>query len=202
VWYRRILTLAACGLALLSAAPAHATPGQPEAADEASDAWSASLSAVGGDDVNVAWTGGALRLADQALVPGGQRAPVAQGMLLTAPHALVANPAGIDLADGVFWDGLQLTTNAWVDVAYLWTGSGPRGVVGSGPLNIRAGAGSGFASKGYAATRAQVPIECWVTGQSVAGPYRTTTRWNRVGAGQYVSHAYISATSGGAAPAC
>lgn len=395
---RRFLTLTACGLALLSVLPttaAHATPGQPEAATEASDTWSAALGAVGDDDVNVAWSGGALRLADPAAVPGGQRAPVAQGQLLTAPHALatpsnqltaqvtgatggveveyrgqagdrwtewqaagaalpepvgtvqvrvvltgaasvtavrltaghatgaprslaaagnvyrvyatreglvggttanghvitardhfvalpsrrglapkgtgdytvrvcttsgarcefapvwdvgpwnttddywnppatrqswkdlpqgrpeaqaayqsgynggkdqfgrtVANPAGIDLGDGVFWDGLQLTTNAWVDVAYLWTGGGPRGVVGSGPLNVRAGAGSGFASKGYAATSAQVPIECWVTGQSIAGPYGTTTRWDRVGAGQYVSHAYISATSGGAAPAC
>ncbi len=400
--YRRFLTLAACGLVLLIPAPALATPGQPEAAAEASNSWAAALSAVGGDDVNIAWSGSALRLADPAAAPGGQRAPVAQGMLLTAPHALatpadrvtaqvtaqvtgaakadgaevefrgetggrwtewqtagaalpepvgvvqvrvvltgaaavtavrltadrtagpatpalaavgavhrvyatreglvggttanghvitardhfvalpsrrglapkgtgdytvrvcttsgarcefapvwdvgpwnttddywnppatrqswkdlpqgrpeaqaayqngynggkdqfgrtVANPAGIDLGDGVFWDGLQLTTNAWVDVAYLWTGGGPRGVVGSGPLNIRAGAGASFASKGYAATYAQVPIECWVTGQSVTGPYRTTTRWNRVGAGQYVSHAYISATSGGAAPAC
>ncbi|HVX47428.1 MAG TPA: hypothetical protein VHC49_26295 [Mycobacteriales bacterium] len=33
----------------------------------------------------------------------------------------VSNPAGIDLGDGVFWDGLKLTTNSWVDVAYLWT---------------------------------------------------------------------------------
>ncbi|GAA2371541.1 hypothetical protein [Dactylosporangium salmoneum] len=114
----------------------------------------------------------------------------------------VANPAGIDLADGVFWDGLQLTDNSWVDVAYLWTGSGVRGIIGSGPLNIRAGAGTSFASKGYAATYAQVPIECWVTGQSVAGPYGTTTRWDRVGTGQYISHSYVSGTTGGTAPAC
>jgi hypothetical protein len=114
----------------------------------------------------------------------------------------VANPAGIDLADGTFWDGLQLTDNSWVDVAYLWTGSGPRGLVGSGPLNIRSGAGTGYASKGYAAQYARVPIECWVTGQSVAGPYGTTTRWDRIGAGQYISHGYVSSTSGGAAPAC
>jgi hypothetical protein len=33
----------------------------------------------------------------------------------------VANPAGIDLADGTFWDGLGLTNNAWVTVTYLWT---------------------------------------------------------------------------------
>jgi hypothetical protein len=33
----------------------------------------------------------------------------------------VRNPAGIDLADGTFWDGLGLTNNAWVTVTYLWT---------------------------------------------------------------------------------
>jgi Putative peptidoglycan binding domain len=35
----------------------------------------------------------------------------------------VANPAGIDLADGTFWDGLGMTDNGWVNVTYLWTGS-------------------------------------------------------------------------------
>jgi hypothetical protein len=34
---------------------------------------------------------------------------------------VVANPAGIDLADGTFWDGLGMVDNDWVDVTYLWT---------------------------------------------------------------------------------
>ena len=34
----------------------------------------------------------------------------------------VPNPAGIDLADGTFWDGLRMTDNGWVNVTYLWTG--------------------------------------------------------------------------------
>ncbi|MEU8170385.1 hypothetical protein AB0B97_28175 [Micromonospora sp. NPDC049004] len=114
----------------------------------------------------------------------------------------VLNPAGIDLADGTFIDGLQLTTNAWVDVAYLWTGGGPRGVVGDGPLNIRSGPSTSYAARGFAARFANVPIQCYVTGQSVAGPYRTTTRWNRLATGQYVSHAYISAVYGGTVPVC
>ncbi|MFF5199762.1 hypothetical protein ACFY3B_09140 [Micromonospora parva] len=114
----------------------------------------------------------------------------------------VLNPAGIDLADGTFWDGLRLTTNAWVDVAYLWTGGGPRGVVGDGPLNIRTGASTSYAIRGLAARLAHVPIQCYVTGQSVAGPYRTTTRWNRLASGQYVSHAYISSVYGGSVPVC
>jgi hypothetical protein len=28
----------------------------------------------------------------------------------------VANPAGIDLADGVFWDARKLVENSWVDL--------------------------------------------------------------------------------------
>ncbi|GIJ77118.1 hypothetical protein SAMN05443287_101297 [Micromonospora phaseoli] len=115
---------------------------------------------------------------------------------------LVLNPAGVDLADGTFWDGLQLTTNAWVDVAYLWTGTGPRGVVGDGPLNVRAGPGTGYASRGLAARYANVPLQCYVSGQTVAGPYRTTNRWNRLASGQFVSHAYISAVWGGSVPVC
>ncbi|MEV2240553.1 hypothetical protein [Micromonospora sp. NPDC049891] len=115
---------------------------------------------------------------------------------------VVLNPAGIDLADGTFWDGLQLTTNAWVDVAYLWTGTGPRGVVGDGPLTVRAGPGAGYQSRGLAAQYANVPIQCYVTGQTVVGPYRTTNRWNRLASGQFVSHAYISAVWGGSVPLC
>ncbi|MEH1169184.1 hypothetical protein V6V47_27760 [Micromonospora sp. CPCC 205539] len=114
----------------------------------------------------------------------------------------VLNPGGIDLADGTFWDGLRLRTNAWVDVAYLWTGGGPRGVIGDGPLNIRTGASTAYSIRGLAAQHANVPIQCYVVGQLVTGPYRTTSRWNRLATGQYVSHAYVSGVYGGAAPAC
>jgi murein DD-endopeptidase MepM/ murein hydrolase activator NlpD len=34
---------------------------------------------------------------------------------------VVLNPAGIDLADGTFWDDLDMTDNGWVEVTYLWT---------------------------------------------------------------------------------
>ncbi|MEH0821129.1 MULTISPECIES: hypothetical protein [unclassified Micromonospora] len=109
---------------------------------------------------------------------------------------VVGSPAGIDLADGTFWDGLLLTDNAWVDVAYLWTGTGTRGRIGSGPLNIRSGPGTSNPVVGLAATYANVPIECSVVGQSVSGPYRTTTQWNRLASGHFVSHAYVSGVTG------
>ena len=36
----------------------------------------------------------------------------------------VKNPAGIDLADGVFWDDLKMTGSDWVDVTFLWLSPG------------------------------------------------------------------------------
>lgn len=113
----------------------------------------------------------------------------------------VANPAGIDLADGTFWDGLGLTNNAWVDATYLWTGDGGRGTVSisSGYLNVRNAATSSGAVVGMAGKYAQVTVECQTTGQSVSGSQGTTNVWLRVHAGMYVSKAWISA---GTFPAC
>ncbi|GAA3575646.1 hypothetical protein [Kribbella ginsengisoli] len=112
----------------------------------------------------------------------------------------VANPAGIDLADGVFWDALKLTDNSWVDATYLWTGDGGRGTVSisSGYLNVRNSASSSGAVVGMAGKSAQVTVECQTTGQSVTGSQGTTNVWLRVHAGMYVSKAWISAGSFGA----
>ncbi|WP_433013749.1 hypothetical protein [Kribbella sp. CA-294648] len=112
----------------------------------------------------------------------------------------VANPAGIDLADGTFWDGLKLTDNSWVDVTYLWTGDGGRGTVSisSGYLNIRNAASSTGAIVGMAGKSAQVTVECQTTGQSVTGSQGTTNIWLRVHAGMYVSKAWVSAGTFGA----
>ena len=37
---------------------------------------------------------------------------------------VVANPAGIDLADGTFWDDLGMVGNGWVDVTFNWESAG------------------------------------------------------------------------------
>jgi parallel beta-helix repeat protein len=39
----------------------------------------------------------------------------------SAQKRYVSNPAGIDLADGTFWDDLGMTGNDWVTVEFLWT---------------------------------------------------------------------------------
>ncbi|WP_328614119.1 hypothetical protein OHS18_38705 [Amycolatopsis sp. NBC_00355] len=117
----------------------------------------------------------------------------------------VQNPAGIDLADGVFWDGLGMSDNGYVNVTYLWTGSGPTGVVSTAgdPLNVRASAGTSAAVKGLAANYAKVTIECYTTGDTVTGKFGTSNIWDRIGPGHYVSDTYLQTGSDSpVAPLC
>lgn len=116
----------------------------------------------------------------------------------------VVNPAGIDLGDGTFWDGLGLKDNAWTTVTYLWSGSGPRGIVRTdgGPLNVRSGPGTDYAAVGMAGRYANLVIECTATGTTVNGSLGTTKVWNRIGPGNWVSDAYVDTGADGRAPAC
>ncbi|MEU0531534.1 hypothetical protein [Amycolatopsis tolypomycina] len=109
----------------------------------------------------------------------------------------VQNPAGIDLADGVFWDGLGMSDNGNVNVTYLWTGSGPTGVVSTAgdPMNVRASASTTAAIKGLAANYARVNIECYVEGDTVTGKFGTSNIWDRIGPGHYVSDTYLQTGS-------
>jgi hypothetical protein len=114
----------------------------------------------------------------------------------------VKNPAGIDLADGMFWDGLKLTGNSWVTVTYLWAGSAPWGYVrtGGAPLRVRRGPSTATAMVGTAARFSQVRVECRTGGQSVSGAMGTTSVWYRLADAKYVSAAYVSGVRG--APGC
>lgn len=114
----------------------------------------------------------------------------------------VANPAGIDLADGTFWDGLKLKNNAWVTVTYQWTSAAPAGHVRTAgePLNVRTAPNSAAPIVGMAANYAQVRVECQAAGEQITGIVGTTAAWYRLKAGMFASAAYVS--GGGAAPAC
>jgi hypothetical protein len=115
-----------------------------------------------------------------------------------------ANPAGIDLADGTFWDAVGLTDNAWTNVTYQWTGSGPRGVVrtSGGPLTVRSGPGTGTAAVGQAGSYANVVIECTAIGTTVTGAYGTSNVWDRIGPNNWVADAYVNTGSSNPAPPC
>lgn len=110
----------------------------------------------------------------------------------------VANPAGIDIADGAFWDGLDLDGNDWVHVTYLWTGKGDRGAVDTDGewLRVRSAPRVKAELRGGAGDYARLPIRCQVKGDKVKGTVRTTDLWNRVGDGIYVSHAYVRLLDG------
>jgi hypothetical protein len=117
----------------------------------------------------------------------------------------VQNPAGIDLADGTFWDALLLTDNAWVTVTYLWTGTGGvhgRIDVGGAPLRLRSAPNTSASIVGLAGEYSQVPIECQVVGDLIAGRVRTTDLWNRVAPGTYLSHAFTAVPAGVVIPRC
>jgi hypothetical protein len=109
----------------------------------------------------------------------------------------ITNPAGIDLADGTFWDGLKMSNNEWVNVTYLWTGSGPTGVVSTAgdPMNVRGEPNTSAPVKGLAANYAKVTIECYVEGETVTGKFGTSNIWDRIGPGHYVSDTYLQTGS-------
>jgi hypothetical protein len=110
----------------------------------------------------------------------------------------VRNPAGIDLADGTFWDGLGLRNNSWVTVTYLWADGGPLGIVRMPLLHVRSGPGTHHPPVGLAAQRATLRVECTVMGQTVTGTHGVTDQWLRIGPRQYVSAAHVALQGGGA----
>jgi hypothetical protein len=114
----------------------------------------------------------------------------------------VANPAGIDLADGTFWDGLKLKNNSWVTVTYQWTSPHPAGYVRTpgDTLNVRTSPNGQSPIVGIAANYAQVRVECVAAGEQVTGTQGTTNAWYRLATGMFVSAAYVA--GGGTAPAC
>ncbi|MEV0273104.1 hypothetical protein AB0H43_30375 [Hamadaea sp. NPDC050747] len=116
----------------------------------------------------------------------------------------VSNPAGIDLADRAFRDGLLLRDNAWVRVAFLWTAPGPRGSVATdgSPLLVRDKPSRAGAVVGFAAGAAQLPISCQIRGEHITGDAGATDLWDRVAPGKYVSHAFVTTAAGFTAPSC
>ncbi len=104
----------------------------------------------------------------------------------------VRNPAGIDLADGTFWDGLGLRDNSWVTVTYLWTDGGPLAIVRLPLVHVRSGPGVQYPPVGLAAQRATLRVECTTAGQLVTGSLGSTDQWLRIGPYQYVSAAHVA----------
>jgi hypothetical protein len=112
----------------------------------------------------------------------------------------VLNPAGIDLADGTFWDGLGLRHNSWVTVTYLWTHPGSPASVRIPLLPVRSGPGEQYPAVGLAVRGAKLIVECATTGRTVTGGAGASDRWLRIGPGQFVPAVHVGFPA--AAPRC
>ncbi|GAA4843019.1 SH3 domain-containing protein [Pseudonocardia benzenivorans] len=98
----------------------------------------------------------------------------------------VSNPAGIDLADGVFWDDLGLKDNATVTVTYLWTGS-----VRTSEVDTEAAAGAVEAKAGSVQIRSAPSTDAPVVGGAADGaavPVVCTAAdgWLQIGDAQFL----------------
>lgn len=70
-------------------------------------------------------------------------------------------------------------------------------------LNVRSGPGTSYSIVGQVADGQKVTIICQVRGESVTGTYGTTTLWDKIGAGQFISDAYVyTGSDGQVAPSC
>jgi hypothetical protein len=59
------------------------------------------------------------------------------------------------------------------------------------PLTVRSGPGTGYSAVGTVADGAGVTISCQTSGTTVTGTYGTSSIWDRIGSGRYVSDAYV-----------
>jgi LasA protease len=62
---------------------------------------------------------------------------------------------------------------------------------GGGSLNKRSGPGTGYAVVGSVADGATVGVACAANGTSHTGRYGTTSLWNRLTDGSWISDAYL-----------
>ncbi|MFB7599248.1 SH3 domain-containing protein [Streptomyces sp. NPDC056160] len=70
-------------------------------------------------------------------------------------------------------------------------------------LNVRSGPGTGYPTVRTLPAGAKVPIYCQSPGTKVTGPYGTSSIWDNIDNGEYVSDAYIyTGADGYVAPRC
>lgn len=111
----------------------------------------------------------------------------------------VLNPAGIDLADGTFYN-VGLNDNGWVTVTYLWTGDGAGTrsfpTWGTG-VNIRREATTASTRVAQLAGPTTVRVQCQVRGQLVQIDGYSNDAWSYLpDYGGYVSNIYIDVPEG------
>jgi hypothetical protein len=118
----------------------------------------------------------------------------------------VTNPAGIDLADGTFWDDLGMTGNDWVQVTYNWQAP-------PGATYIVDNSNSGFSASAnwatgtssvdkygadyrFHSTQAVSDVATWTVNLAASGTYAVYV-WYPEGSNRSTTAPYIISTSSG-----
>ncbi|MFE9691344.1 peptidoglycan DD-metalloendopeptidase family protein [Micromonospora sp. NPDC005806] len=71
------------------------------------------------------------------------------------------------------------------------TGEGTVNTTSGVSLTVRSGPGTGYSAVGSVADGAKVTIYCQTSGTTVTGTYGTSSIWDRIGSGRYISDAYV-----------
>jgi uncharacterized protein YraI len=70
-------------------------------------------------------------------------------------------------------------------------------------VNVRSGPGTQYSVVAVLAPGSRVTIHCQTPGGKATGPYGTSSIWDNIGTGRYVSDAYVDTGSDGyVAPRC
>ncbi|KRV48172.1 hypothetical protein AQ490_26280 [Wenjunlia vitaminophila] len=105
----------------------------------------------------------------------------------------VANPAGIDLADGTFYN-VGLNDNGWVDVTFLWTGeqAGTWFPTWGSDVRVRQQPTTASATLTTLPPAARVRVECQAHGERITYDGITNDAWSYLpDYGGYVSNIFI-----------
>jgi hypothetical protein len=109
----------------------------------------------------------------------------------------VSNPAGIDLADGTFYN-VGLNDNGWVTVTYNWTSGGGGATTTNFPtwgtdVNIHSGADTTSGVVAQLAGPTTVAVQCQEHGQNITYDGITNDAWSYLPAyGGFISNIFIN----------
>ncbi|MGC0330376.1 uncharacterized protein YraI [Streptomyces sp. SAI-170] len=87
-------------------------------------------------------------------------------------------------------EGEELSATASDVLTYYSVAPGVR-------LNVRSGPGTGYRIVRVLPEGSKVPIYCQCPGTRVTGPYGTSSLWDNISNGEYVSDAYVNTGSDG-----
>ena len=70
-------------------------------------------------------------------------------------------------------------------------------------VNVRSGPGTSYAKVGTVTVGTYVTVNCQTAGQTIVGPLGTSSVWDCIGSGRYVSDTYVrNGSDGYVAPRC